>query len=887
MFGRLRSHLSGLLRRAGFERAMSDELRFHVESYAKDLERQGLSRAEAARRARAAFGSVEAVREDCRRARGLGWWDELRQDVGYAFRLMRRAPGFSAAVVLSLGLGIGANTAIFSLIDAVLLRTLPVANPHELYFLAHGDGDSPSTSSNYPLFESYRMATGFSGVTAYRTLPLTLDAGGTVEMVAGQFVSGNFHAVIGAPFILGRGFVAESDVATDQTDIAVISERYWVRRFDRAPDVIGRTLTLNGRPVTIVGVSPFAGLAPGSVVDITVPFSMWTRTNPSWLTARDGFSSMPIVARLRSGVSETQALATANAVFQQFMTLPDVRWAREQSPQGFDRARLLPAAMGSDGLRREYRMPLLVLMGMAALVLLVATANVANLFLARASARAREMAIRLSVGSGRARVVRQLLTESAVLAMTGGALGLAFSYWGARLVVSLFGTWQQDIDVDVSLNLRALAFTAMAALTAGVAFGIAPALRTAGLDLTTSLRGISAGIGWRSSRSVLSRGLLVAQVALSVVVLVTAALLAQSVHNRKNRRAGFDASNLLLFDVVLAMPIAPDARQAAVSRLLERLQTLPGVTSASLSTMTPVNSSGTYRGVVVEGQPETPDARGVWWNQVSTDYFRTAGVRLLHGRTFDDGDARGRQVVILNERAARHIFKTDNPVGQSIEWMSSRGQRVEVVGIVEDTSLANLRDDAARMVYSPLVASFPSRRVPGGLKTTASPITLIGSVRNAVSRVSPDIIAGRVRTMEEQVNASMVRERGLAWLSAAFATLAAILAAVGLYGMLSYQVACRTREIGIRLAIGARPGTVLSGVLRQSLSLALTGIAIGLVVSWFATGVVGAFLYGLTPRDPATLIGVAVGLGAAALGASYLPARRASRVDALQALRSE
>ncbi len=816
---------------------------------------QGLSPAEASRQARAAFGSVESVREDCRRSRGLRWWDELRQDVRYALRLMRRAPAFTAAVVLSLGLGIGANTAIFSLIDAVLLRSLRVTNPDELYFLAHGEGDRPSQSANYPLFDRYRSVPAFSGVATFRSAAFVVNTNGAAELVVGQYVSGNYHGVIGAPFVLGRGFVSEPDEPAGNESIAVISERFWQRRFGRASDVLGQTMVVDARVVTIVGVTRDTGFMSSWTLDVTLPLSMYVQRNPTHLSAMDGFTSMPIIARLAPGVSAPQALAAADVVFQQFMQEPAVRWARQQSATTYSVARLVPAGQGNDELRHLYRIPLLILIGMAGLVLMVAVANIANLLLARAAAKERETAIRLCIGSGRWRLVRQLLTESSVLSLAGGLLGVLLAFWGTGLIMAVFSTWQRRLSLDVSPNPRVLLFATAVALCTGLAFGVLPALRSTKVDLSPSLR--PSGTAWAGpGRGVLGRALVISQIALSVVALVTSALLAQSVHGLKQRTPGFDASNVLLFDVASYGVPLPDAdRRALYSGIIDRLSVLPGVTSVSLSTMTPMNTVGTYRGVVIPGEPETPEARGVYSNQVSEAYFRTIGVRLLQGRTFDAGEVlTGANVVVLNARAARHIFKGANPIGQTTAWMSSPGTPLTVIGVVEDSSRESLREDPPRMVYSPLTVA-NSGAVQVAIKTTAARGPLVTEVRELIRRGGRDVVVDRIRTMEDQMNASVVRERGLAWLATAFAMLAAMLSLVGLYGVMSYRVARRTREFGIRLAIGARPGAVLGGVLGESLWLTAAGIGIGLIGAWFATDVVSSFLYGLSPRDPMTLVG--------------------------------
>jgi predicted permease len=885
MFSRLRSLVRALVRRRRFEHGMAEELRFHIDTYAADLQRRGMTPEEALRQARVAFGGLDGVREDCRQARGLRFFDWLWQDVRYSLRLIKRAPAFTAVAIVSLGLGIGANTAIFSLIDVVLLRSLPVTHPDELYFLAHGEGDVPSTSSNYPLLERYRSAAVFSGVTAFRTRTFWVSTEGSVEVVPGQFVSGNYHAVIGAPVIHGRGFVSEPDRPAGAAGTAVISEGYWVRRFGRAPDVLGRTLTVEGRTVTIVGVTAakFGGFVPGTPVEITLPLSLYVLTNATFLDASDGFTSMPIVARLRDDVSESQALAAADTLFQRFMDEPAVRWARGEA---FSRARLMPAGRGGHQLRRQYRVPLLALMGMAVLVLLIASANIANLLLARSSARAKEVAMRLCVGAGRWRLMRQFLTESILLALAGGAAGLLFAHWGTALIVALFSSWQQPLVLDVSMNLRVFAFASGIALATGLAFGVAPALGATAVDLTPILKGSQAGSA-TGGLSLVNRGIIVAQIALCVVVVTVAALLGQSVRNLKAQQAGFDRVRVLLLDLDSASPSRPASeRRALYAEVLDRLATLPGVKSASASTMTPIHTAGTFRGLALAGLPNTPDARGAFANEVSRQYFQTLGIRVLRGRAFTDQDvAANRRTAVINERTARDVFGHADPIGRTIAWASAPNDPIEVVGVVENTRRSSLREDAPRMVYTPLSG------LPGGvqvaIKTAGEPMAVTAVVRDLVRRVSPDLVIARLRTMDEQIDSSLVRERALTVLSTGFALLASVLACVGLYGVMSFHVARRTREIGIRLALGETPRSALAGILRDTTMLSVLGIVAGIACALVATDVVSAFLYGLSARDPLTLVGVSVVLYATALTAGYLPARRAARIDPLRAIRTE
>jgi predicted permease len=891
MPGRMRSFIRAFVRRSRFEREMSDEFQFHMAAFAADLERAGVSPEEAARRARAAFGGPDGVREECREARGLRTLDWLWQDIRYSLRLMRRSPAFTAAAVVSLGLGVGANTAIFSLVDAVLLRTLAVTRPDELYFLAHGEGDTPSTGSNYPLLERYRSAAVFSGVTAFQRAVFRVDAAAdrSIELVPGQFVSGNYHTVAGAPFIHGRGFLSEPDRPVGGEGIAVISEGYWARRFARAPDVLGRTLTVDGRLMTIVGVTAarFSGFVPGAPIDITLPLSQHVLNNPTFLTTQDGFTTMQILARLHGGASAAQAAAVADTLFQRFLDEPSLRWTRIHAADEFSRARLMPAGRGSHELREQYREPLMALMGLAMLVLIIASANLANLMLARAAARTGEVAMRLCVGAGRGRLVRQFLTESVVLALMGGAFGLLVASWGSAVIVKTLSSWQEPLVLDVALNLRGLAFASVGAMASGLAFGVAPALRASTVDLVPILKSGQSGAS-PGGLSIANRGLIVLQVALCVVVVAVAALLAQSVHNLKTRPAGFDPMRVLLFDLEAGYPPRPAVEyRALLGQIIERIRGLPGVVAVSASTMTPVNGDGSsFRGLAPVDMGEAPEARGVFANEITPQYFQTLGIRIVRGRGFDARDmAMGRRLAILNERTVRDIFKAADPIGRTIAWLSAPGHAFEIIGVVEDTRVETLRGDVPRMVYTPMSDAWP--RVQVAIKLRSDPLTVIRGARDLVPAVSRDFVVDRVRTMDEQINASLVRERAVAWLSTAFAVLASILACVGLYGVLSFHVARRTREIGIRLALGDPPHSVVARILRHAALLSLSGILVGIAGTLLATRLISTFMFGLSARDPLTIAAVSIAVACTGLGAGYLPARRAARIDPLRAIRAE
>ncbi|HET9705044.1 MAG TPA: ABC transporter permease [Vicinamibacterales bacterium] len=892
MWARLRSFISALTGRRRFEDDMHAEMAFHLDARVEDLIAGGLSRWEATRRARMEFGTVDAIADDCRQSRGLRLVDTTLQDLRYAGRLMRRAPGFTAAAIVSLGLGIGANTAIFTLFDAVMIRAVPMQDPRSLYFLAHGNGENPGTSSNYGLFERYaRLTEVFDGVTAFSTSSLKLRTHAGVENVDSLWVSGNFHAVLGVPIGLGRGFAVELDRQTGGSAIAVVSDGFWARRFGRSPDVLGQPLIVNGHTVTIVGVTApeFTGLVPGLQPDITLPLSVRVLDEPEFLDTRDTWTSMPILARLKSGVSEAQALAAADVAFKQYMSEKDNQWIAKRNPEAFAAARLMPAAKGSGVLRQRYGQPLTVLMAMVGLILLIASANVANLMLVRGEARAKEVAIRLCVGGGRRRLIRQFLTESVLLALCGGALGFFLAQWGTQAIMAFFSGLEAPVVLDVAPNARVLAFTAAVALATGVLFGLLPALKSTRIDLTPALKeGGATTI--RSRRWMTGHALAASQLALGVMVIAVAALLARSLYNLKSQDVGFRGDHLLLFTLdSYGMRVDAPRRAAMYDDLLGRLRALPGVTHASASRSTPIHTSGNARALHMPGTPETMDQRSVWTNMITPGYFETFGIRLLEGRHFTDADVRGSlKVAVINEAMARFYFGDRDPLGQTFAFLSEEKDPLTVVGVVADTHQMNLREPAPKMVYTPLAqeAEAPSW-ITFELRTAQNPAALAPAALGAARAAAKDVVIRYVRTMDDQVNASLVRERLLASLSASFAILALVLTAVGLYGVMSYNVSRRGREIGIRMALGARRGTVLWQMLRQSLVVSAAGIVAGIAGVVLTTQYLSTLLFGLSERDPMTLTMVVLILLSTAMAASFLPARRASTMDPVRAIKTE
>ena len=817
--------------------------------------------------------------------------DTLIQDVKYAARSLRRTRGFLAAAIATLALGIGANTAIFSLMNAVLFRTLPLHAPEELYFVAHGVGGRQiSTISNYPWFERVRSHNEvFAGVTAYNIRDFKVSSDQGAQRVYGQYASGNYHAVIGAPLALGRGFTSQDDRAITDTPVAVISDSFWTQRFGRDPQVIGKTLLVGGHQVSIVGVTApgFEGLAPGRPIEITLPLSMRIRDEPDFLTNLDSWTNMPLVVRLAPGVDPRQADAVIESAFREHVSQPGIGFAR--TPAGQRTALLQSAINGQDRLRNDYRTPLTVLMGMVGAVLLVACANVANLLLVRGTGRAREVAVRMAVGATRRRLVRQFLTESVMMAVAGGTLGVALAAWGTRFVSTVLLANQNPIAIDVQPDGTVLLFAAGLSLVTGIAFGLMPAFRGTRVNLTPALKhGAAASSPRRSSR----RHVLVAvQIAVSVVLVFSAALLVRTQQNVANVNGGFETQNVLVFSLDARDTTFPlDRMTALCTEALGRLRRQARTMSAACSTMTPVDTAIEGRVLGIPRPPPGPGANQVFANTVTPEYFDTFGIGLVRGRFFSGGDtASSTRVAIINESVANAFFGDSDPVGQRIGFNSrpDPARTLIVVGVVRDAR-HSLRDAPPKMVYQPLEQSLdPPEALTAAVRTTENPASLAPVVRQVVRTLSPDVAVMWVRTMRQQIAAATTSERLLAMLSSAFAVLALLLACIGVYGVISYDVASHTREIGIRLALGAERSEVLVGVLRPTMTIICIGLAVGLAGALMTSRLVEALLFGLTPRDPASLALTTVTLAAAALLAGYIPARRASRIDPTVALRAE
>ena len=900
MFNDLFFRLRSLFRRDTVESEMDTELRFHFDQQVEKYIKFGLTREEARRHARLDFGGHEQLKEEIRDARGVNLIESLFQDIRYSLRIFRRTPVITGVAILSLALGIGANTAIFSLIDSVMLRLLPVQKPEELVQLlrANFSGTGGGTSFTNPLWEQVRDHQDvFSSTFAWGENRFDLAQGGAVQNANGVFASGDYFNTLGVRPVAGR-LITPADDRRGCPAVAVLSYGFWQDHFGASPSAIGSTISLSNHPFQIIGVSSpgFYGVEVGSKLDVAIPIctadvfdgKVLRLDQRSWWWLR-------IMGRVKPGISRDQLKARLGLLSPQVFAgaLPK-NWD-EKGQARFLKLTLVatPAATGVSYVRREFGQPLNILMGVVGLVLLIACANIASLMLARAAARHKEIAVRKALGASRARLIRQLLTECVLLSTAGAALGVFFARWGSSLMVRYISTNNDKVFLDQTFDWRILSFTAAMAIFTGLLFGVLPAFRSTRVSLTSAMKGSQTVDAESRTKFRPGKWIVASQVALSLVLLVASGLFLRSLVKLVTMDIGFDRNNVLLVHADLhTAKVTSEQQPAMFEDIEERLRSLPGVASASRSVLTPV-SNRMWNNVLQVDAPNPPkgDDALANFNFISPGYFETLRTPLLAGRNFNESDTKtSAQVAIVNETLARRFFPNANPVGKFFRVEPEPGQPappIQIVGLVKDAKYDSLREDNSVTAYFPVTQVREHAEAQSyELRTAMRPSALISSVQDAVASVSKAIPL-EFGTLAQQVDDSLVQERLLATLSTFFGALALLLAMIGLYGALSYLVAQRQPEFGIRMALGAPRGSILRLVMRDMVIVLAGGLTAGACLALATVGVLQKMLFGLAPHDTFTFVAAIGVLSAVAVAAGYLPARRATRIDPMVALRYE
>ncbi|MCU1241098.1 MAG: permease [Candidatus Acidoferrum typicum] len=893
-----------LARRRQFDSDLEEEMRLHVELRERENVDSGMNADDARAAARRRFGNSTVLKEKSHMTWGWEWLENLVQDASYGVRAMRRSPGVTLIALLSLALGIGANTAIFSLMDAVMLKSLPVKEPVRLVLFGDGldqgisDGFPNPSLYSYPFYrEMQNKNQVFSDVAAAFSMTDRIhgfvEGRSEAEPMNIQLVSGTYFPMLGVQTALGRTLSEDDDRTQGGHSVAVVSYAWWAGNLGRDPSVLGKRLTIGSTAFSIVGVAPreFFGTKVGESPDIWVPLSMQKEIPPGWNGYNDEmFESLHLMARLKPDVSMAEGNANANLLFQQilrgFASAPRTR----ENLQKLDKTRveLNSMATGFSRLRWQFSEPLKVLMAVVGLVLLIACANIANLLLARSIARARELSVRQALGAGRSRLIRQLLTESLVLAIAGGTIGIAFASGASGLLVRMVSDGREALQLGVPVDVRLLVFTLGVTLATALLFGTIPAFRATRVNLTDSLKA-GRSLSGAAAKGRLAKALVISQVALSLVLLVGAGLFVRSLVNLTNVDTGFNRENVIRLRVdPSSVGYGEDARLIGMyEQIDERVSQLPGVVAASFSIFT--FNEGTWNNRIwVQGYFSGHSETDVHHNGVGNGYFAAMGIPLLAGRTFGPQDtATSPRVGVISETMARTLFPKGSPIGQRYgRGGPEHAGDIEVIGVVKDVKIHSLDEETQLCDYLPYTQNVRYLN-DFEVRYTGDSDAAIAAIRQAIHEAHRTLPISDVMTLNEQVERSTTNQHLVAELSAFFGLLAVFLSCIGIYGLMSYVVSRRTNEIGVRMALGAERSQVLWSVMRESLWLVTLGIAIGVPVAFTGSRLISSMLYRLRASDPITMFASIGVLSAVAALAGYLPARRASLVDPMVSLRHE
>lgn len=905
---RLRARMVNFARRSTGDRRLREEMEQHVALQTEENIRAGMSSAEARRQAILKFGPIEAVRESYHAEEGLPQIEGLLQDCGYALRMLFRSPVLSGVAVLTLALGIGANTAIFSFLDTVLLRSLPIKDPQRLVKLGIEDWGGITDSYactelySYPFYRQFQRDNQVFSDTAAIMSMLNqvhgfVDDRKESELINVQAVSGTYFQTLGVGALIGRVINENDDSTEGDHPVVVISNAFWKHRLGGNPEVLDHKLKLGKTIFSIVGVAPaeFFGTKVGEAPDAWAPLSMMSSIPPGWIGRKQNFSeSLYILGRLKPGVTMQEATANVNVLFPQILhSFPDAKLTQDNAEKlARTRVPVKSMARGVSDLRNAFSEPLKVLMVIVALVLLIACANIANLLLARSTSRARELAVRQALGAARIRIIRQLLTESLVLALAGGALGIAFAAVANRLLMHMITLGVPvTISLDVSLNLRLLAFTFAVSVCTALLFGTLPALRSTRLELNSTLKS-GRGTPSHGARTPLAKALVISQVSLSLLLTVGAFLFLRTLNNLSHVDPGFDKANVLRLDIDSSTAGFQDSDprlKAVFHEIEERVRSLPGIEAASFSAFT-FGEGSWNTSILVPGKPFDRNLN-VKHNIIGNDYFKVMRIPLVAGRQFGTQDtATSQAVAIISEAMARKLFPAGSPIGHTYSIGSPNGMdkpvEKQVIGVAKDVKFGGMAEPQQYIDYLPYSQQdwgFGDFEV----RYTGNFAAVAALVQQAIHSIDRTLPISNVTTLEEQVAQSYSNQTIIAQLSAFFGIVAVFLSSIGLYGIMSYLVSCRTGEIGIRMALGADRANVRWQVMREVVLWIAVGIVIGLPVTLGGTRLVKMMLYGLSGSDPFSIASAVLVLAIAGVTAGYLPARKAARVDPMVAIRYE